>query len=68
MDQQKRQHRQLKRDLKRAGQKRLRRQLKQELTEKPEEAPHSDVDFGKRASRGLNGIDKDATRRRDEEE
>jgi len=68
MDQQKRHQRQLKRVIKRAGQKRLRRQLKRDLTERPDEAPHSELAYGKRTSQGLNGIDQDATRRREEEE
>ena len=62
----KRQLRNLKRHLKRAGNKRRRQHLKRELTENPEAAPHSEYDFGKSSSAGLNGLDQDATRRRDE--
>jgi hypothetical protein len=64
MDQDKRTFRKLKRDVKRAGNKRRRRHLKRELTERPEEAPHSEFDFGRTSSAGLNGMDNDATRKR----
>ena len=66
MDQEKRQLRQLKRDIKRAGKKHARRQLKRDLVENPEEAHQSEVDFGRLSSTGLNGLDKDPTRQRDE--
>jgi hypothetical protein len=65
MDQDKRQFRKLKRDVKRAGNKRRRQYLKRELAEKPEEAPHSEFDFGRDSSAALNGMDNDATRRRE---
>ena len=65
MDQDKRRHRQLKRDVKKAGNRKRRRQLQRELTDNPEEAAHSDFDFGRDSSAGLNGIDRDVTRRRD---
>ena len=70
MDPDKRRYRQLKRDVKRAGNRARRRHLKRELTESPEEAAHSDFDFGRKSSASLNGNDRDATRRRprDEEE
>jgi hypothetical protein len=64
MDQEKRQLRKLKRDVKRTGNKRRRRHLKRELTAHPEEAPHSEFDFGRDSSAGFNGLDQDATRRR----
>jgi hypothetical protein len=60
----KRQYRKLKRDVKRAGNKRRRRYLKRELAENPEEAPHSEFDFGSNSSAALNRLDRDATRRR----
>jgi hypothetical protein len=60
----KRQYRKLKRDIKRAGNKRRRRYLKQQLAENPEEAPHSEFDFGRESSAGLNGLDRDASRHR----
>jgi hypothetical protein len=63
MDQEKRQLRQLKREVKRAGGKHRRRQLKRELTENPDEAHRSEGTFGGNSSQGLNGMDNDATRR-----
>ena len=57
----------LKRALKRAGNKRRRQHLKRELADNPEEAPFSEFDFGRDSSRFLNGSDRDAARRRDEE-
>jgi hypothetical protein len=66
MDPDKRQFRKLKRDLKRAGSKRRRRFLKRELEENPEDAPHSEFDFGRTSSAGFNGMDQDSTRRKRE--
>ena len=59
----KRQYRKLKRDIKRAGNKRRRQHLKRELADSPEEAPHSEFEFGRDSSAWLNGLDNDATRR-----
>jgi hypothetical protein len=67
MDQDKRKYRQLKRDLKKAGNRKRRRQLQRDLLEQPEEAAHSEFDFGRDSSAGLNGNDRDATRRRRED-
>lgn len=64
MDPDKRILRKLKRDLKRSGSKRRRRHLKRELAENPEEAPHSEFEFGDDRSENLNGMDRDSTRRR----
>lgn len=64
MDQDKRQFRKMKRDIKRAGNKRRRRYLKRELIEEPDEALFSDFDFGRQSSAVWNGMDQDATRRR----
>jgi hypothetical protein len=61
----KRQLRKLKRDLKQAGNKRRRQFLKRELAENPEEAPFSEFDYGHTSSQTLNGLDQDATRRRE---
>ena len=66
IDPQKRQLRRLKRDLKKAGGKRRRQQLKRDLAENADEAQHSEADFGRASSATLNGLDRDATRRRDE--
>lgn len=59
----KRYYRKLKRDLKRAGSRRRRQHLKRELTERPEDAPFTEFDFGRSGTAGLNGNDQDATRR-----
>jgi hypothetical protein len=59
----KRELRKLKREIKRAGSKRRRQHLKRDLAEHPEEAPHSEFDFGKNSSATLNNSDRDATRR-----
>ena len=60
----KRRLRELKREIKRAGNKRRRQHLKRELVERPEEAPHSEFDFGRTSSVTLNRLDNDATRRK----
>ena len=62
----KRSLRKLKRELKRAGNKSRRRHLKRSLADDPDEAAHTEFDFGRRTSAGLNGMDRDATRRREE--
>jgi hypothetical protein len=67
MDQDKRSYRQLKRDLKRAGNRKRRRHLQRELRDNPEDAAGSNFDFGRDSTTGLNGNDRDATRRRDGE-
>jgi hypothetical protein len=64
----KRQLRKLKRDIKRAGNKRRRQHFKRDLVENPEEAPHSEFDFGSDSSATLNAMDNDATRRRKKDE
>ena len=64
MEASKREQRQAKRDLKRAGTQRRRRQWKLELRENPEDAPYSEEDFGRYSTAGLNGMDHDNTRRR----
>jgi hypothetical protein len=63
MEQDKRQLRKLKREIKRAGGKRRRQHLKRTLHDDPEEAPHTEFDFGRTSSVGLNALDSDATRR-----
>jgi len=65
-DQEKRQFRKLKRDVKRAGNKRRRQHLKRELTDNPEGAPFSEFHFGRGSSVPLDGMDQDATRLRPE--
>jgi|GEM_PF-1161557 len=63
MEPTKKELRQQKREIKRAGSKRRRRQLKQQLAEHPEDAPTAEFDFGRYQSASLNGMDHDATRR-----
>jgi hypothetical protein len=63
VDQEKREIRQLKREVKRAGNKHQRRNLKRSLTEDPEEAHRAEVDYGRYRSDAYNGLDRDATRR-----
>lgn len=63
MDQDKRQFRQLKRDLKRVGNRKRRRYLQRELEANPDDAAHSEFDFGRNRTIGLNGNDRDSTRR-----
>lgn len=67
-DPRKRELRKLKRTVKRAGSKHRRRELKKQLAEHPEDAAHAKDDFGKHNSATLNGLDEDATRRRDGED
>lgn len=64
MDKPKRQLREEKREIKQAGNKRRRQFLKRELAANPEEAPYTEADFGRYRSSDLNGMDRDAKRRR----
>ena len=68
MYQEKRLYRNLKRSVKRTGNKRRRQHLKRELSERPQEAPFSEFDFGHSSSKGMNGLDEDATRLRDHDD
>ncbi len=68
MDRDKRKYRQLKRDVKRAGSKHRRRDLKRQLKDNPDEAAFHEENFGRNTSAGLNGLDRDAARRRSDEE
>jgi hypothetical protein len=65
MDQEKRRLRQLKRAIKRSGNKTRRQQLKRDLAVNPGNAHEAEFEFGRDSSAGLNGMDQDATRRRD---
>jgi hypothetical protein len=62
----KRERRQQKREVKRAGNQRLRRQLKRALADDPEQVPDAEFDRGRYRSEPLNGMDRDPTRRRPE--
>ena len=64
MEPTKRELRQMKREIKRAGSQRRRRQWKRELRENPEEAPFSEEDFGRFSTAELNGLDRDQKRHR----
>jgi hypothetical protein len=64
MEPTKREQRQAKRELKQAGSQHRRRQWKRELRENPEEAAHSEENFGRYSTAELNGMDRDSTRRR----
>lgn len=64
-NQEKREHREQKREVKRAGHKHVRNTIKRVLAEDPEEAAFVEDDFGRHRSAEMNGIDQDATRRRD---
>jgi len=68
MDQEKRRHRELKRDIKKAGKRKVRQALKRDLERNPEEAAHAEIDYGRDSSVPLNGNDRDATRQRKNEE
>lgn len=64
MDRDKRELRQTKREVKRAGSKRRRRYLKRELRDDPEDAAHTEFRFGRDSSVPYNGLDQDSTRER----
>lgn len=66
MERDKRQMRKLKRNVKKTGNKKRRRQLKDDLRDNPVEAHWTEPTVGNLSSETLNGLDKDATRRRDE--
>ena len=65
MEPDKRELRKLKKTIKRAGSKHRRRAFKRDLVENPEEAAFTEENFGRNLSASLNGLDRDATRRRD---
>jgi hypothetical protein len=68
MNDSKRQHRELKRDVKKAGNRKRRRHFERELARDPASAHEAEFDFGRDTSVSLNGNDQDATRRRGDEE
>ena len=61
----KRELRQLKREIKRAGGKHRRTQLKRGLAEHPEAAHEDTPSVGRHRSADLNGIDRDSSRKRE---
>jgi hypothetical protein len=64
VDPDKRVMRELKRVVKKRGNKHRRQELKKTLTENPEEAAHAEENLGRFRSDTLNGLDRDATRRK----
>lgn len=62
MEPTKREFRQLKREIKRAGSQHRRRQWKRDLRDNPEEAPYSEERFGRFSTAALNGNDKPRVR------
>jgi hypothetical protein len=62
----KRRYRKLKRDIKRAGNKRRRRVLKQQVTDGTLDDDNSDDGLGRHRTAWLNGMDRDAKRKRDD--
>jgi hypothetical protein len=66
MDLDKRQIRKLKRDIKHAGNKKRRAKLKRDLRDNPLDAHLSEPSVGGAASATLNGLDHDATRKRNQ--
>jgi hypothetical protein len=59
----KRRQRDLKRTIKKAGNRKRRRHLKAALRDDPAAAADADFQFGRDSSAGLNGADRDATRK-----
>ena len=64
MEPEKRRLREMKRAIKKAGKKSRRQGLKRDLAQNPEDAARSAETFGRHSSAGLNGMDNDATRRK----
>jgi hypothetical protein len=62
MEPTKREFRQLKREIKRAGSQHRRRQWKRDLRDNPEEAPYSEERFGRFSTAEMNGNDKPRVR------
>ena len=54
----------LKREIKRSGNKKVRSQVKKDLATNSEDADLTQVDYGSRSSKKMNGIDYDATRKK----
>jgi hypothetical protein len=68
VDPDKRKMRELKRAVKKRGNKHRRSELKRQLASNPEEASEAEEDFGRHSSANFNGMDKDSTRRKKDEE
>ena len=66
-DPDKRTLRELKRAVKKRGNKHRRAQLKRDLAENPDEAAHSEEKLGRFSSADYNGLDRDSTRKKEDE-
>lgn len=66
-DPDKRKLRELKRTLKKRGNKHRRAELKRDLADNPDEAANSEEKLGRFRSDTFNGLDRDSTRRREED-
>jgi hypothetical protein len=66
MNDDKRRQRQLKREVKKAGNRKRRRHFDRTLERDPETAHEIEFDYGRDSSVGLNGLDRDATRGKEE--
>jgi hypothetical protein len=64
----KREYRKLKREIKKAGNRKRRQHLKRALSANPEEVADAQFEYGRDSSAALNGNDRDATRRRPNQE
>ncbi|QDU18594.1 hypothetical protein [Urbifossiella limnaea] len=64
VDPDKRKMREVKRAVKKRGNKHRRQELKKTLAGNPEEAAHAEENLGRFRSDTLNGLDRDATRRK----
>lgn len=68
VDPDKRKMREVKRAVKKRGNKHRRQELKKNLAENPEEAAHAEENLGRFRSDTLNGLDRDSTRRKKDED
>jgi len=68
VDPDKRMMREVKRAVKKRGNKHRRQELKKSLTDNPEEAAHAEENLGRFRSDALNGLDRDSTRRKKDDE
>lgn len=68
VDPDKRKMREVKRAVKKRGNKHRRQDLKKTLAENPEEAAHAEENLGRFRSDALNGMDRDSTRRKKDDD
>ncbi len=67
-DNEKKNLRELKREMKRVGKRKVRNYLKQQLRDNPEEAQHNEPDFGKWSTEHMNGKFTDSKRQKGTDE